>query len=554
MASNQSTGESADAAPTNDEPSAKEIAEKKVRKEVPGKGETVYPLNHTVMIDDMRWRPFDSYVINHHWGPHAARLRGLRNKPITTPFSNHILWDDLLAKANSWIGELPEGSLRDWEQMQMDAIVKQPVRALFRPLMYDARLQLYSNRFYPKNPAPPRTFEVSTIQPLSHYYEIVVRSDAKSANVGFPDLMPLCGKGEQLTDSQEYQKICEDAGVWKDAVLEMKKMTPTLVIGMSPPTAVFERAQSGGRAVEDVAKPVAFNGMLYTQPLYRLFESEVPEYMYGDREIRLSKMLSLLDGDLDLVADGDDLAVHLKDGTYFMVDASAFESSVSTSEVEDWISFAEDTVTTQDSREKELYRASLYGGCTEMVCNVGMVSNVEEPIRGVRSGDPGTHIRDSYHEILRAKDSALDDKQSFLKDISRFGIYKSEAQWSDSIVIGQLMVSTSDRKSIHGSMVRCLNSLWQRESVILNKRLPEGLADLEEDRRVVQVLSNLYGHPQFEQVCNWVKTLWQIRHDREAVAQAAFETAVDEKNRSGAVELSGAYERAAIQAVLEIVQ
>jgi len=546
VVTDQSTDD--DAVPTNEPPSAKKIAEKKVRKVIPGEGEVVYPLTKVEMIDDMRWRPFDDYVLKRGWDRHAARLRGLRDKPIMTPFGKKITWDQLLDVLSGFVDALPDGSLKEWELSQLEDMKAQPVRALYRPMMHNARLQLYSNRFYPKSDPPQNVIEVSKIRPLSHYSEIVIRPDAKSANVGFPYLKALSKPGEHVTESPVYQQILEDASSWKTEVLAMRKMTPTLVMGMSPPTAVFERAQSEGRAVEDVSKKVAFNGMLYTQPVYRTFEAEVKEYMYGDRDTRLHQMQALLHGDVELVADGDDIAVRLKDGTILMADASAFESSVSTSEVEDWISWMEDRC---DDSEM-LYRASLYGGCTEMVGSVAMVSNIEEPIRGVRSGDPGTHVRDTYHEINRAYASDRSDQDTFLKDISKFGIYKLESHWSEALVIGQLMVSLDYPDQIFGSIVRKGNSLWQRESVVLEKRMRKDLADLEEDRRVVQICSDAFGHPQFEPFCQWVKTLWQIRHDREAVAQAAFETAVAEKNRSGAV-LSGKHEREAIKATLDLL-
>jgi hypothetical protein len=541
------TGGLKDAASEKRKPSAKDKAKEIVMKGIPNKDGKPFPVERDTLLGEMRWRKFDQYVLDKGWDVHAARLRGIRDKPIITPFGNHFTFEDMLKKAEYFKDKVKSVHLKGWEEREYKAMKEQPTRGKFDPMMYLARLQLYDSSFYPKPRVSPKVIAIPKFQPLAGYAEVEIRPDAKRANVGFPILKHLSESGQTLKESPVYLQVCIKAAEWKQKILHLNKITRETVVSMSPPIAVFDRAQSQGRAVQAISKIIAFNQALIVQPLIRAAEDGVPQYLSGDRARRLSQMLDLINGKIKELADGDDLAVLMDDGNVFGVDASAFESGISSDELKAWRKRVMDMLPPLYAK---IYEATKYAETVEMACSVGMVINAVDPTRGVKSGTMDTHVAETFIEAERAQACSRKDIPSFLKDIGTFGIYREEHRGGRYVILGKLYVSIDKPEAIHGSVVRATNALFQREDPVLGKSRKQ--MKLEEDARIVQICSNLYGHELFEEFVKWVKSIWRLEHAHEAIRSRAEDLLNQSKQRPGTRVVSGEYERKAIEATLAI--
>lgn len=536
------------AATAKEKSSVKEQAKVEVEKKIPNKEGKVYQIKKLVIFGWQKWRPFDKYVLDKGWLTHALRLSGVRDSGVPTPFGKKHPWTETRAKASELVKMIKDPYLKEWEEKELKEMPADFVRGTFYPIMYLARLVLYDPRWYPERTKPPETkLEIPKFSANHKFSEIEIRPDAKQANTGFPWLERLTQPGESVEASPVFIKVVQGASEWRERRLSERSATPAKVKVDSPPIAVFERAQSEGRAVQAISKKVGFNQALIAQPLGRVLEEQVPEYASGDRNSRKKQMLMLLDGEILELADGDDLLVRLKDGTIYGVDASAFESSIRDVDINDMVDRISKHLSDEDTK---VYKATKYAACAEMVCSVGMVELPQ--LWGVKSGEYDTHILDSIQEIDRAKSSGRANEKIFLKDISKYGIYRTELVSKGSCMLARLYVSEKKPESIHGSIVRAIIAASQREDPVL--RVSKSEMKLREDARIVQVASNLYGHELFERYCKWIKSHWKIEHAREAVKQKAEELATDKiRVSTNTDENSGEYEREAISAALDLL-
>jgi hypothetical protein len=536
-----------EAAPAKEKVSVKEAALSEAEKKIPNKNGRVYPITNLITFGWQVWRPFDQYVKD-KWMTHASRLSGVRDSGVPTPFGKKFPWSETRSEAIRMVKGLKNEYLKEWEFKEAEDMPSDFKRGTFYPLMYCARIILYDPRWYPTRKYAPRNkLDIPKFQALSSYADIEIRPDAKTANTGFPWLTSLSQPGMRVTESPVYVKVVAEASKWRERRLSSRRLTPANVVVDSPPIAVFERAQSLGRAVQAVSKKVGFNQALIAQPLGRALEEEVPEYACGDRKHRLSQMLMLLSGEISEIADGDDLLVRLKDGTIYGVDASAFESSIQDIDIRDMVGRISKYLSPENAK---LYLATKYAACAEMVCSVGMVKLPQ--MWGVKSGEYDTHILDSIQELDRAKSSGRQSPDTFLSDISKYGIYRTELVSKECCMLARLFVDEKRPEYIHGSVIRAIIALSQREDPVL--RVTSSEMKLQEDARIIQILSNLYGHPEFDTLCAWVKPKWEIRHGREQVARKTEEMAQDKIRLStSGGEDSGEYEREGIKAALDLL-
>jgi hypothetical protein len=536
------------AASAKEKPSVKEQAKEEVGKKIPNKSGKVFQIKNLIIFGWQKWRPFDKYVLDKGWLTHALRLSGVRDSGVPTPFGKKHPWTETRTQADAFVKMIKDPYLKEWEEKELKEMPADYVRGTFYPIMYLARIVLYDPRWYPERTKPPESkLDIPKFRANRHFSEVEIRPDAKQANTGFPWLERLTEPGQTVEESPVYVKVVQGASEWRERRLSERSATPAKVKVDSPPIAVFERAQSEGRAVQAISKKVGFNQALIAQPLGKELEDKVSEYASGDRKSRLKQMLMLLSGEILELADGDDLLVRLKDGTIYGVDASAFESSIRDVDLIDMVERISKYLSDED---KKLYMATKYAACAEMVCSVGMVELPQ--MWGVKSGEYDTHILDSIQEIDRAKSSGRANEKVFLKDIGKYGIYRTELVSKGSCMLARLYVSEKKPESIHGSVVRAVIAASQREDPVL--RVSKSEMDLREDARIVQVASNLYGHELFERYCQWIKSHWQIRHSREAVKQKAEELATDKiRVSTNSSENSGEYEREAIKAALDLL-
>lgn len=535
------------AASEKEKPGVKQQALDEMGKKIPNKEGKVFPIKGLITIGWQQWRPFDDYVKEKGWEVHAARLSGVRDSGVPTPFGKKHPWTETRSFAAQLQKKVNDEYLSKWELKELEEMPTEFVRGTFYPLMYLARIALYDPRWYPeRTKVPSSSLTIPKFLPLNNYSDIEIRPDAKTANTGFPWLTSLSAKGQMVEASPVYTKVIARASQWRERRLSDHRMTPAKVAVDSPPIAVFERAQSDGRAVQAVSKMIGFNQALVSQPLGRAFEEKVLEYASGDRASRLRQMLMLLNGEILELADGDDLLVRLKDDTIYGVDASAFESSIRDIDIMDIVSRISKHLS---SEMKQLYLATKYAACAEMVCSVGMVKLPQ--LWGVKSGEFDTHLIDTIAELDRAKSSSRTSSDSFLKDINSYGIYRTELVSKGSCMLARLYVSEKNPEHIHGSTTRAIIALSQREDPVLKVTSSE--MKLREDARIVQVTSNIFGHPCFDDLCTWIKSKWQIRHAREEVKKKAEEMSQDKMRQSTLSEDSGEYERKAIEATLDLL-
>lgn len=540
-------GEATPAVTSKDDPSVKELALEAVGKVVPNKEGRVFFLKSTVHVGEVQFRPFDRYFIEKGWLNHAKRLSSVRDKPITTPLGKKLPSDVMVASLSKMIKSITDPDLKRWEELEM----WEPdfVRGEFQPLMYLARIVLFQSKWYPvRSEVVPRAYEIPKFEPLRQYSDLYIRPDARTANVGFPELTQLSRPGEKVTDSPVYVQVIQGASQWRERIRNMPKITPASVAAVSPPTAVFERAQSGGRAVMAISKHIAFNQMLVAQPLYAALESACPWYMSGDLKMRLTQAQAFLNESEVCLIDGDDLIVHCGK-QQVCADASAFESSIRDIDIEKHVQTIEEVLKSEMST---IYRATKQAaGACELALNCGIG---KLPAGwGVRSGEGDTHWIDSAEEYDRVMAADRNTTGSFLSDLSRFGIYRLEVVFDNACMISRAYTPGKDPEIIHASLARTGLSFVQREQPVLRRNPSE--MGLIEDSRVVMVLGRLYSHPHFDEMGALIKQYWTIKHGRDAVMKEAEDQALEAKVRPGVGKdvPTGEIEREGIKAALDIL-
>jgi hypothetical protein len=343
-----------------------------------------------------------------------------------------------------------------------------------------------------------------------------------------------------------YLKVIESASDWRRQLLSLPKLTPQTVQSISPPIAVFERAQSGGRPVMAVSKKVAFNQFLFTQPLIDASEGGIPGYAGGDRKHLLRQFLQLISGEWSEIGKGDDNAIRLKDGTIVGSDASAFDAAVSDSENRAYIRKVAEHLSGDD--EKVWVGSCYSANQSELVTNVGQVQR--PPMWGVTSGEPNTSHKGTILTLDRAKKAPRSSVKAVLEHMNKFGPYRLEFQGKGFVILLKLMVTDRKPDVIHGSYVRGKVSFSQRDDPVLEKRAEEFW--LEEEARLSQVGGNQFGHELFERFCEWARENWEFRQDRTRTSERAVDLMIKDRDR-GASEIGGEYEREGIKAVRDLV-
>jgi hypothetical protein len=527
-------------------PSLKEQGMKIVGKVIPNKsrpikGMKVFPIKRNVSIGQIQLRPIDSYTWGKGWKVHSDRLSSDRLKPIKTAFAGIVPWDKALAFMSKIAKATKEKGLRGWELQELKGIYKQPVRGAFYVLMYLTRaIYLYDPGHYPVHRPDPMSFEIPKFTPLKRLDDVEIRSDAKSANVGFPYLENLSQPGEKVKESPVYHKILQDAAIFETEAELSKKQTFEVAATLSPPIAVFDRAQSGGRAVFAGPKKVVFPVARIDQPIIKALEAE-PWYACGDWEHRLNQMLELLQGNNEyvIIVDGDDLIIMLKDGEAAGADASAFESSNFWEEINQIL---DKVCGTLDTRNAKIYKMGyLSAGSVESVCSVAIIKHVNG--HGIKSGYPNTHWLGSGVEKNRAAASNRNTFKSWLHDLNKRGIYREEFHGKGYVVLAKNYVSLKNAE-IHGSAVRAINAFWQREDPVIKKRASE--ADRSEDARMAAIASKIVRHEKGHDVIKWVKKQgYRLRTSKEKLIKLGEARLAKQSSRGeiGKSEWSGKLER-----------
>jgi hypothetical protein len=528
--------------PAKEKPSLKEQAMELIKKRVSCKDGRVYPIKRQFSIGNQVWRPFDKYVTD-KWMSHASRLSSLRDKPILTPFGKKMSWEKMIPLMSRYTKEISDPHLRDWELRELSVYgVSDYVRGKFDPVMYLAKQALYDPMWYPEIKDLEVNLDLPKFRPLKRISDIDIRADAKTANVGFPWLTRLSESGQPVTQSPVYLAVVEASSKWASEVHHLPKVTPQTVKSISPPIAVFERAQGGGRPVQAVSKKIVFNEYKYSQPLTDASES-VPEYASGDRLHLLDNISKLINGEIHEMAKGDDVLARLKDGSIVGADASSMDAGVSDQQSN---LFANAVASQLTGEDEMLWLATCYAASeVEMVNCVGMVQKTSR--WGTTSGSGSTTTKNTYLSIWRERASSRSSVDAFLKDMNKYGLYKLEFKASGAVVFLKLYVSDQRPEYIHGSIVRSLGALLQREDPVLLKRKADFM--IEEEARLKAIGGNMYGHPLFEEFAKFVKSNWQFR----APSDMTEKKAESYMNKSRDKDVSGEYERKGIKAFTDLV-
>ena len=528
--------------PAKEKTSLKEQAMALIRKRVSCKDGKVYPIKRQFTIGNQIWRPFDRYVID-KWSSHASRLSSLRDKPILTPFGKKFTWEKMVPLMSRYAKGLSDPDLRDWEFRELEEYGNPDyVRSLFDPVMYLAKQALYDPRWYSDVLDLEVTLSLPKFRPLQRIADIEIRADAKTANVGFPWLTRLSEAGQPVTQSPVYLAVVESASKWASEIHHLPKVTPQTVKSISPPIAVFERAQGGGRPVQAVSKKVVFNEYKYSQPLTEASEA-VPEYASGDRSQLLSTILKLIHGEIHEMAKGDDVLAVLKDGSIVGADASSMDASVNDQQSNLFANAVASQLTDEDER---LWLATCYAASeVEMVNCVGMMQKTSR--WGTTSGSGSTTTKNTYLSLWRERSSSRSSVDAFLKDMNKYGLYRLEFKAKEAVVFLKLFVSDQRPEYIHGSIVRSLGALLQREDPVLLKRKADFM--IEEEARLKAIGGNMYGHPLFEEFAQLVKSNWEFRASSELTEKKAE----GYMNKSRDKDVSGEYERKGIKAFTDLV-
>ena len=520
-------------APSKENPSLKEQAMQIILERIPNKdGKRVFPIKKRIIMWDQVWRPFDKYTLDKGWLESATRMSSSRDSPIVTPFGKKVSWDDLVSFMVSEVKQIKDPQLRAWEEREMEEYAKADyVRGEFSPIMYLGRQLLYQPRWHSLDTDLEVTLPIPKFTPLSRLNEIEIKPDAKTANVGFPVLKRLSEPGQSVAESPVYQEILERASKWAAQVHQLPKITPRIIASISPLIAVFFRAQGKGRPVQDVSAVVRFNEYKVSQPVSHASE-ELKEYLSGDRLEILDAIHALFNRDIDVIAKGDDSAAILKDGTIVGADATARDALVSPQQGN---LYANEVASHLNGENKNLWIACCYA-CTEAerVNSVGMVQN---PSRwGVTSGRGSTTHKNTFLTIWHTQSSERSSVQSYLKDLNKYGLYRLEFEGKESVVILKLYVNAKWPEKIHGSEVRSVGALGQREDPVLLKTTAQ--FRIEEEARLKAVGGNMYGHERFENFAKFVSMHWEFREPENRTTDRAVEL----MNKSRDTEISGKYD------------
>lgn len=516
------------------------------RLKVDGKGR-VSPITYRFTYGDQVWRPFDPYV-KERWSTQASRLSAPRVEPIVTPFGKKIPWSEVISQANKFVSMMKDPNCRAWEERELEDYGKDDFsRHSYDPIMYLGRQLLYDPSWYQYGPEPEWSIKVPDFQPLKRVHDVDLSPDARSANVGFPWLTRMSEHGVEYRTSDMYLTVIEESNKWTSEVLQLPKLTPTTVCGISPPIAVFERAQSGGRPVQAVSKKVALPQMRFTQPLIEASEGTVVGYAGGDRSRLLEQFQLLVSGDWKVIAKGDDLAILLKDGTVLGIDASAFDAAVRSTEN---INHIEDVASHLSEDDAKVWRATCYAENAELVNCVGMVKKLEN--HGVTSGSGRTSHLGTFVSLNRATSasSIRGDWKRTLQHMNKFGPYRVEFMGKGFVILLKLYYSEKNPEVICGSVVRTMGAFWQREDPVIAQRKVNFMRD--EELRLWSLVANLRGHEMFESVAAWLKARWQFREVRvNDIADAEFK--MSKRRDVGAHTTTGEYERESLKAAADLL-
>jgi hypothetical protein len=530
------------AAPSKEKSSAKEQAYELITTRVPNKdGKRVFPIKRTFNIGQQVWRPFDNYV-QEKWSRHASRLSSLRDTPIVTPFGKKFPWEKIIPLMSRYTKEISDPDLKAWELRELEDYGNPAFnRSLFDPIMLLAKVALYDPRWFQPIELSVN-LDIPDFNPLSRITDIEIRPDAKTANVGFPWLQRLSEPGQPVTESPVYLAVVEAASKWANEIHHLPKVTPQTVKSISPPIAVFERAQGGGRPVQAASKKVVFNEYKYSQPLVDACEM-IPEYASGDRLALKDAYLKLIAGEIQEIAKGDDNAAKLKSGKIVGSDATSMDATVSDQQSNLYANAVADKLTGEDV---DLWLATCYA-CSEVEM-VTMVAMVQKASRwGTTSGSGSTTNKNTFLTLWRTRASSRESESKFLADMNKYGIYRQEFVSEGSIVFLKLFVSDKRPDNIHGSIVRSLGALLQREDPVILKRKADFM--IEEEARLKAIGGNMYGHPLFERFATFVKENWEFR----APSDKTESRAIEHMNKSSDKEVTGEYEREGIKAFTDIV-
>ena len=456
------------------------------------------------------------------WDSYAANMRSVHDGIISTAFrkklgDDNLAFDiafDLAKEIDDRLFEIKlieRASLKEW----LEGVQSGEPRGYFNSWMYTARCLLYDKSYYPP-PAKYRKFPIfskmreNAAVSLDH-----VRANNPQANVGFPYLRPWFDF--KLTDAENDANKAEvrfDAATWiaNAEALPDDNLLPTTLGQLSPPNAVFFRAQSRGRPVVGVSKIIALNEMRMSQAFE--FIIVLCEWnATGDRLTRLHRMQRVLNGNVgDCIADGDDCAVKAGDGVV-SADASAFDTSVHYFEFILWMRTLRMALELNEQLFNQYRLCLLASMNAENAANVGMVHL--PPDRGLRSGCPSTHQIGTAIEFARMINCDWTTALKGISQMNKLGFYRPEKQFifQDTITLSQLVVSKLRPGKIHGIMARAARALLERE----DRESPNVCKDDTvryneiEDTRIIAICANLYGHPKYKEFVTWVAERWDVR-------------------------------------------
>lgn len=546
-----------DTGDAKDEPSVKKRAQKKVEELVTvrkvGSRIKVEPLVGEFYFSQQKWFPFTKYVLERGWETHAARLRSDSRSPILAPFGKKLSWKEVIAYMAKIVKTITDPDLMAWETRELEDYGRSDFsRHSYDPTMYLGRLLSYDPVWYGETTKLSTTAMqmVPQFRPLSKLSDIWIAPDARKANTGFPWLKPLSMSGQDYRISSVYQDVIEAAAEWTTEVLQLKRVTTQSVLSISPPIAVFERAQSDGRPVHDVSKKTNFPQFRFTQPLIAASEGLVPGYAHGDRRTLINQMREFVSGSGHFaLAKGDDLAVRCRDGRIVGVDASSFDAAVNAGENIQFIEAVASKISASDELAT-LWRATCYAENADLATSVGMLHKA--PYHGVISGAGRTSLFGTMVSLARAGSVSTVDPDTVVSQMSRFAPYTTEFIGTGCCILLKLYYTEKNPTRIHGSFVRAAGGACQRESPVLAKRLDVPFATLEE-ARLLALAGNLYGHQCFEEFCSWVRHKWEFRVPKArliSLGEQIMEKGPEVGRRDRA---QGSYEREGLAAAADLM-
>jgi len=415
--------------------------------------------------------------------------------------------------------------------------------------MMHSRTCSYNVNLFQQEHVPTYDVEVPKFSTLNNVYQVEIVEP--KANVGFWDLKPgttKCGKGIILDNlRQKSDRVCQ--------LLSSGSVTLEQAMRDLPPAAMGTRHQSFGRGVVMVDKIRFFGMALIGQPLTRALEKCV-WYACGDRAHRLSQFKDFLDGKTDVIADGDDLIIRLKDGTIVQIDYSAYESSFRR---KDHIYSLKRIYRAMSNRTPyNIVRVNdlmYWSMCSNNFAGgIGMIER--HAGQGVDSGSIFTHTSETIVNKAVAEDviSRFPRISSSEEMVSIFRKYGREIKTSALIKSERYPVLAklwSDGTSITGSVVRALWSLACTEgpwSIPKDMTAQDWL-----DGRTVSILSNVVDNPGYDFLMGIIKkTGYRMRSDSKSVAKMAEEyVSSRQARRSGSGPNSMSLEKANIKRAVD---